>query len=30
MEYLQNAGVDRIRELSEHSKILADEMKANG
>jgi len=30
MEYLQNATIKRTRELSEHSKIIADEVKASG
>lgn len=30
MDYLQNAGVRRVKELTEHSKTIAEEIKANG
>jgi hypothetical protein len=30
MEYLQGVGANRIKELSEHSKAIADEIKASG
>lgn len=30
MEYLQSVGADRIRELSEHAKAIAEELKNNG
>lgn len=30
MEYLENASVARIRELTKHVEIIAEELKANG
>ncbi len=30
MEYLQDVGADRVRELTEHSKAIAEELKASG
>jgi len=30
MEYLQNVSVKRIRELTDHSKVIANEVKAGG
>lgn len=30
MEYLQGVGVDRVKELSEHAKAIAEELKNSG
>jgi hypothetical protein len=30
MEYLQSVGIRRIQELTEHSKVIAEELKKDG
>ena len=30
MEYLQSVGADRVKELTEHSKVIAEELKNSG